>query len=233
MKFRCPYCKHTIGTDPVSICPKCNKGIKIPEHLKESVAKLKENPKKKAIHGPQGTFSFSSDIFSLNSPILPITILMLTAMAILFSKWSKSPHKHGSVDFNNPKAMIEKAANTSLEMAKKELWVLKMALEMFNRDCGRYPASQEGITALINNPGELTWKGPYVTFVRPDPWRRPYQYTCTNDNMLIFSCGPDQTPHTTDDIFPSEPTDKDRTDYDLPLPLLPTNITATTPPTVP
>ena len=100
---------------------------------------------------------------------------------------------------------------------------------MFKRDCGRYPTSGEGITALINNPGELTWKGPYVTFTRPDPWKNNYQYSFTNNKMLVFSCGPDQTPDTTDDILAQEPTDKDRADYDIPLPLLSTNGTSFTP----
>lgn len=234
MKFRCPYCKHIIGTDPVAICPKCNKGIKVPEHLKESVDKIKEEQEKEeAAHAPKGTISFSSDILSLSSPVVPITVVMLAAVAIIYSKWSKSPYKYSSIEFNDPKTMIEKAANVSLEMAKKELWVLRMALEMFKRDCGRYPTTSEGIKALINNPGELTWKGPYVTFTRPDPWKHPYQYNATSNDMLIFSCGPDLTPSTADDVFPSEPTDKDRTDYDLPIPLLPTNTLTDPPPATP
>lgn len=234
MKFRCPYCKHIIGTEPVAICPKCKKGIKIPEHLKESVDKIKEEQEKEeTAHAPKGTISFSSDILSLSSPIVPITIVILAALAIIYSKISKSPYKYSSIEFNDPKTIIEKAANVSMDMAKKELWVLRMALEMFKRDCGRYPTTTEGIKALINNPGELTWKGPYVTFTRPDPWKYPYQYCLTNNNALIFSCGPDKTPNTTDDVFPAELTDQSRADYDLPLPLLSTNETAVASPTVP
>ena len=223
MKFRCPYCKHVIEGDLTTICPQCRKTIKVQGHLKESVEKLKEEQARERIAAGPRKIIFSSNHLSFTSPVIPIAFMTLLVGGIVISKYNKSPYKYSSIEFNDLSTTMEKAANTSMEMAKKELRILRIALEMFHRDCGRYPSTKEGIIALINNPGELTWKGPYVTFTRPDPWKHPYQYIFTNDVMRIFSGGPDETTRTADDVIPPEPTQQDIADYNLPVPT--TNIT--------
>jgi len=226
MKYRCPYCRHVLGAHPVPVCPSCKKAIQIPEHLKESVAKIKEAKKKQRYEEPLQAPSIISNLLSFHSPVIAIAIIMVAMFAVLYAKLIKSPFRHGSVEFSDPQAIVNKAANVSVDMAKKELWALRMALEMFKRDCGRYPATSEGILALINNPGELTWKGPYVTFTRMDPWKQHYQYSFTNDTMRIFSSGPDHLPDTVDDVIAAEPSEKDRADYELSPLSAPTNTAA-------
>ncbi|MDD5520364.1 MAG: type II secretion system protein GspG [Kiritimatiellae bacterium] len=234
MKFRCPYCKHVFGLEPVAICPNCKKGVKVSERLRESLEKMKDSQEnEKAIKVPGKRIFFSSNTPTFSFSAVPIVITVLLLGGVIYYRISKIPSKVNTIEFIDPKAMVEKAEKTSMTMVKKELWSLRMALEMFQRDCGRYPTTKEGIVALINNPGELTWKGPYVTFTRPDPWKHPYHYNFTNNTVILFSYGPDQTPNTADDVFPGEITDKDRTDYELPLPLLalpaPTNMPPTSP----
>jgi general secretion pathway protein G len=53
------------------------------------------------------------------------------------------------------------------------------ALDLFYLDNGRYPSTNEGLTALVKRPpGATAWNGPYLKggTVPLDPWGRPYLY---------------------------------------------------------
>jgi general secretion pathway protein G len=90
-------------------------------------------------------------------------------------------------------------------LAREELQVLRTALEDFRRDCRRYPATAEGLEALVHNPGMRRWSGPYVNLIKPDPWTNRYLYAYEDGRVLLRSCGPDGTPETADDLT-AEPT---------------------------
>ena len=47
--------------------------------------------------------------------------------------------------------------------AKTEMGQMVQALDLFKLENGRYPNAQEGLEALIKNPGNLpNWSGPYL-----------------------------------------------------------------------
>ena len=83
-----------------------------------------------------------------------------------------------------------------------------IALDLFEQDTGRYPAGEEGLMALIQNPQISNWHGPYLksTTVPPDPWANPYKYNypsqITSSNQLydVISAGPDGVYGNNDDI---------------------------------
>jgi general secretion pathway protein G len=83
-----------------------------------------------------------------------------------------------------------------------------IALALFEQDIGRYPGSDEGLQALIQNPQVTNWRGPYLqsATVPLDPWGDPYRYSypseLTNSEHLydIVSAGPDGSFGTADDI---------------------------------
>src|SRR4051812_41591850 len=53
------------------------------------------------------------------------------------------------------------------------------ALDLFFLDAGRYPTTSEGLTALVQRPGNLNgWNGPYVKggAIPADPWGKGYVY---------------------------------------------------------
>jgi len=61
--------------------------------------------------------------------------------------------------------------------AKAQIELLGQALDQFRLDVGRYPSTQEGLNALMTNPGIEKWEGPYLKKELPvDPWNRPYLY---------------------------------------------------------
>jgi len=84
--------------------------------------------------------------------------------------------------------------------AARELEVLRIALERFHDDTGRYPTEAEGLRALVLNPGIPGWERNYVNVIKPDPWRTPYQYALTPEGPQVRSSGPDRKASTADDI---------------------------------
>ena len=90
---------------------------------------------------------------------------------------------------------------TPAAMAREELRILKAALEDFKRDCRRYPSTEEGMESLVHNPGTFLWNGPYLTILKPDPWKHRYGYACRDESILIRSAGPDGIVDTADDLL--------------------------------
>lgn len=87
---------------------------------------------------------------------------------------------------------------------------ISLALDLFERDTGRYPTTDEGLAALVTNPGIDGWKGPYLkNGLKPDPWGRAYAYTlvpaigeATLAQYQLSSMGKDGQPGTEDDVTP-------------------------------
>jgi general secretion pathway protein G len=69
-------------------------------------------------------------------------------------------------------------------------------LDLFYLEVGRYPTTEEGLTALVVEPTGLTnWQGPYVkkNAIPEDPWGQSYRYQSPGDNgeYDLFSLGRD------------------------------------------
>ena len=65
-----------------------------------------------------------------------------------------------------------------ISAARLQLENFSMALDAFDLDTGHFPASEEGLQALLTKPGNATnWKGPYLKKSIPkDPWGNLYIY---------------------------------------------------------
>ncbi len=80
------------------------------------------------------------------------------------------------------------------------------ALDLFKADTGQYPTSDQGLNALITNPGTPRWNGNYLknqSSIPLDPWGHPYVYKSPGSDgreYEVFSAGPDGQPGTPDDI---------------------------------
>lgn len=88
-----------------------------------------------------------------------------------------------------------RSRDSRITAAKTGVAGLKTALSAFEVDNGRYPSSDEGLDALVNQPSWATnWHGPYIE-VQPDPWQRPWGYrapgTYNTTSFDVFSLGED------------------------------------------
>jgi len=80
---------------------------------------------------------------------------------------------------------------------------LSLALDLFEQDVGRYPSNEEGLAALVEDPGVDGWKGPYLKGgLKDDPWGHAYSYALDPEDQrqyVLKSAGPDGNPGTEDD----------------------------------
>lgn len=93
--------------------------------------------------------------------VLMAQVLLLIAVLALRVHYSKLPHLPVKGTYSDIRGGI------------------KMALEMFEKDSGRYPTAAEGWKVLCEPPanGSLTnWRGPYLAAPPKDPWGRDYVY---------------------------------------------------------
>jgi general secretion pathway protein G len=70
-------------------------------------------------------------------------------------------------------------SDARVKAARLQIEALSNSLDLYSLDVGRYPSTQEGLTALTRRPpGIDAWNGPYVkgAVVPTDPWRNPYVY---------------------------------------------------------
>jgi len=68
---------------------------------------------------------------------------------------------------------------SKVKAAKIQIESLGSALDLFYLDVGRYPTSSEGLSLLVERPGNVvSWNGPYLkgAMVPADPWGHPYIY---------------------------------------------------------
>lgn len=79
--------------------------------------------------------------------------------------------------------------------AKTEIGNLSLAADLYRLDVGRYPTTEEGLSALLVAPPNVErWNGPYLTrgAKLTDPWGQPYRYRSPGEHgdFDIFSYGP-------------------------------------------
>jgi general secretion pathway protein G len=72
--------------------------------------------------------------------------------------------------------------------ARTEMGQMVQSLDLFKLEVGRYPNAQEGLEALIKNPGNAqNWNGPYLRKDNiKDPWGNDYKYTTPGPNNTPF-----------------------------------------------
>ena len=81
--------------------------------------------------------------------------------------------------------------------AQTDISMLEGQIDIFEQDVGRFPSNEEGLGALVAQPGNAPkWKGPYIKRGVPkDPWGNPYVYrypgTHNPNGYDLYSTGPD------------------------------------------
>jgi general secretion pathway protein G len=94
--------------------------------------------------------------------------------------------------------VIHYLGRAKVDTANYEATNIGTALDLFLIDAGRYPTQEEGLAALVTNPGIPKWEGPYLKTKGGlvDPWGHPYQYRIpgtSGRDYDLYSLGPDGT----------------------------------------
>ena len=71
-----------------------------------------------------------------------------------------------------------------VKAARAQIDALDKALDQYRLDVGRYPTTEQGLSALVTKPtGNSRWAGPYLKKDVPaDPWGKPYIYKSPGDH---------------------------------------------------
>lgn len=95
-------------------------------------------------------------------------------------------------------AVLNQLGGAKVKTAGIQIKDMEQALEMYKLDVGRFPATEQGLDALVvkpvNAPG---WNGPYLKARVPlDPWKNRYHYKYPGEHaeVDIFSYGQNNTP---------------------------------------
>lgn len=78
-----------------------------------------------------------------------------------------------------PRLMGAVLGGAKTRTAETQIANFAATLDIFRLSVGRYPSTDEGLEALVVQPGGLeTWSGPYLNkqTIPADPWGAPYQY---------------------------------------------------------
>ena len=102
--------------------------------------------------------------------------------------------------------MTGKSEKARVAAAKADIANIELALDQFEIAAGRYPTTEEGLTALITPPASVrSWEGPYLKKGMPvDPWGHPYVYRFPGQYNVgspdVFSYGLDGNEGGGDDV---------------------------------
>jgi len=100
-----------------------------------------------------------------------------------------------------------KTKQAQIAAAQADINTFKTSLGLLEMDCGSYPATDQGLQALVTQPSNCTnWKGPYIESgkIKDDPWSHKYIYKCPGEKLPhsfdLYSAGPDGVEGNDDDI---------------------------------
>lgn len=104
--------------------------------------------------------------------------------------------------------IVNRGPEAKITAAKTDIGNISTALNNFALDCGRFPTTEEGLQALIEQPPSAKgWAGgPYLekSVLPVDPWGHPYLYRSPGQHNVkgfdLYSWGPDEQEGNGDDI---------------------------------
>jgi type II secretion system protein G len=194
MRYRCPYCGHNFDERPASRCPACDKVMRVPPRSDPVRWRLKRRAISRIMR------EYEQKRAALGNPVPPTlfrnpkfyfaAIVVFVFLGILLS--------------NTTDKAVRRMEVTPHMRAIRNLDVLAEALGRYHFHTGSFPDAVPGLAALVRDPAVPKWDGPYIRFLRNDPWNTPFVYAPPAGNGLptLFSCGEDRIPHTPDDLFP-------------------------------
>lgn len=98
--------------------------------------------------------------------------------------------------------LIGQSEEAKKDQTKLAMGVIQQSLQMYRVHNNRYPSTDQGLKALLENPGNAkSWRGPYIEANKlKDPWDGEFTYESDGSQVKIISAGPNGTIGDEDDI---------------------------------
>lgn len=98
--------------------------------------------------------------------------------------------------------LIGTSDNAKIDQTKLAMGVIQQSLQHYRITANRYPTTEQGLNALITNPGDSKgWRGPYIEENKlKDPWDNSFNYESDGRQFKITSAGPNLQFGDEDDI---------------------------------
>ena len=94
--------------------------------------------------------------------------------------------------------VLNQLGGAKSKSARIQIRDLEQALELYRLDVGRYPSSEDGLSALVARPEDIRgWNGSYLkkSEVPADPWGNEYVYRLLDTGLYeLVSYGSDGVP---------------------------------------
>ncbi|MAF84070.1 MAG: type II secretion system major pseudopilin GspG [Gammaproteobacteria bacterium] len=92
--------------------------------------------------------------------------------------------------------VMKHVGDSKTKAAALQIEELSAALDIYRLEVGHYPASAQGLQALVQQPeNQSGWNGPYLRkrVVPKDPWSQEYHYRYPGENgdFDLYSLGAD------------------------------------------
>jgi general secretion pathway protein G len=95
--------------------------------------------------------------------------------------------------------ILRQLDRAEINRARQDIRAIESALSLYRLDNYRYPSTEEGLQALVTNPGETAapkWGamgGSYLKSLPEDPWNRTYLYQQPGQHgeLDIYTLGAD------------------------------------------
>ena len=131
------------------------------------------------MRGPDQRGLTADDGYTLTEMLVVIVIISLIAAVL-------TPSLLGQLSRARAKTAVLQIESTAT------------SLSLFKDDIGRFPTQEEGLKALVANPGSVQgWLGPYLKSDKAlnDPWGHPLVYAAAADgSVTVTSLGADDKP---------------------------------------
>jgi general secretion pathway protein G len=92
--------------------------------------------------------------------------------------------------------IMKHVGESKSKTAMLQIQDLSAALDLYHLEVGHYPATEQGLMALIEQPANVNqWNGPYLRkkVIRNDPWGFEYRYRSPGEEgpFDLYSLGAD------------------------------------------
>lgn len=104
--------------------------------------------------------------------------------------------------------LTQTADTAKIDQAKLAIGNIRQALQLYRVHLKKFPSTDDGLIALLENTGDRRWRGPYLDDANKlvDPWDMEFEYESNGRDYKIISAGPDMEIGSDDDVIYPEPT---------------------------